>query len=263
MGMEAIRHAKGFLLDIDGTVLEDSRPLPGVVEGLRQLREDGTPIRFLTNATRIAPASLAARLAEAGIEAGAEEVFTATRATVDLLHVRGIRRVALLLPEVTQGAFSDFEEDLHRPEAVVVGDLAEGWSFELLNRALGWLLDGAQLVALQKNRIWRNGGRLLLDGGPFVVALEYAAGVEAVVGGKPSPELFRAAAASMGLPLADLVMVGDDLEGDVGGAQGAGARGVLVRTGKFRPEQLEGSLIRPAAVVDSLGVLLAEWGARK
>ena len=39
---------------------------------------------------------------------------------------------------------------------------------------------------------------------------------------------------ALGLAAEEVVMVGDDVVSDVGGAQKAGVRGVLVRTGKYR-----------------------------
>ena len=74
--------------------------------------------------------------------------------------------------------------------------------------------------------------------GPFVAALEYATGREAAVTGKPSPAFFKLAADSLGIPAPRIMVVGDDVEPEVAGAQAAGMRGVLVRTGKFRPAQL-------------------------
>jgi phospholysine phosphohistidine inorganic pyrophosphate phosphatase len=38
---------------------------------------------------------------------------------------------------------------------------------------------------------------------------------------------------------------------DVGGGQACGLRGILVRTGKFRQDELERSSVRPDAVIDS------------
>lgn len=47
-------------------------------------------------------------------------------------------------------------------------------------------------------------------------------------------------------------MVGDDLWGDVQGAQAAGYRGWLVKTGKFRAEALAESSIVPDRVLGSV-----------
>ena len=64
----------------------------------------------------------------------------------------------------------------------------------------------------------------------------------------------------MGLPLADLVVVGDDIDSDVRGAMAAGARGVLVRTGKFRDSDLAAPDRPPDAVIDSVAELGALLG---
>jgi ribonucleotide monophosphatase NagD (HAD superfamily) len=47
-------------------------------------------------------------------------------------------------------------------------------------------------------------------------------------------------------------LVGDDIEPDGGGAQAAGLRGILVRTGKYRADAVEGSGITPSATVGSI-----------
>jgi ribonucleotide monophosphatase NagD (HAD superfamily) len=50
-------------------------------------------------------------------------------------------------------------------------------------------------------------------------------------------------------------MVGDDLESDVLGAQSLGITGALVRTGKFRPSDLDGRAGRPDHVIEDIGRL--------
>ena len=98
----------------------------------------------------------------------------------------------------------------------------------------------------------------VLDAGPFVAALEYAAGVEAVLLGKPSPEFFGSVLAEMGLGAGEALMVGDDFEADVGGAQAAGIPGILVRTGKYRRGDEGRAGIRPDAILGSIAEL-PDW----
>ena len=141
------------------------------------------------------------------------------------------------------------------PEAVVVGDLGPEWTFQRLNGAFRQLLAGARLVALQRNRYWRTPDGLTIDAGAFVAALEYAAGTEAVVVGKPSREFFRLAADSLPPGSGPAVVVGDDVETDIAGARAAGLGSILVRTGKFRPEALAASPVEPDLIVDSIATL--------
>jgi ribonucleotide monophosphatase NagD (HAD superfamily) len=115
---------------------------------------------------------------------------------------------------------------------------------------------GAALVALSRDRYFRQDGGLALDAGPFVAALEYAASTSAEVAGKPSAAFFSAAVGSLGRPLdRSVAMVGDDLWSDVEGAQRAGIQGWLVRTGKFREDVLRSGSVRPDRVLDSVAVI--------
>ncbi len=249
---------RALLIDLDGTVYDDDRGLPGVADALAQLRDRGIPLRFVTNTTRLPRGALGARLRAMGVAASADEVLTAPRAAADWLESQGLRRVALYLAEPSHEEFARFEVTRERPDAVVVGDLGADWTFERLNEAFRAVRDGARLVAIQKNRYWSTAGTLTLDAGPFVAALEYAAATEATVVGKPSAAFFAAAARSLALPPAAIAMVGDDVESDIGGAQRAGMRGVLVRTGKYRSGDETRTGVRPDAVLGSVADL-PEW----
>ena len=141
--------------------------------------------------------------------------------------------------------------------AVIVGDLGEGWDFATLNRAFRLLMaePHPRLIALGMTRYWRAADGLRLDTAPFVVALQHATGIAPVVLGKPDRPFFAAALGKLG---AEALMIGDDIRGDIGGAQGAGICGLLVRSGKFRPQDLRGE-IQPDGVIDSIANLPAWW----
>ena len=159
--------------------------------------------------------------------------------------------MALLVSERLREDLAELEPRAggEKAQAVILGDLGDGFTPEVLNGAFRMLMDGAELVALQHNRYWRRADGLALDVGAYSTALEYASSQEAVVVGKPAEEFFKAAVADMGVEHA--VMVGDDVEADVGGAMAAGLPGVLVRTGKFRREALK-ARVTPTAIVDSI-----------
>jgi HAD superfamily hydrolase (TIGR01458 family) len=121
-------------------------------------------------------------------------------------------------------------------------------------------MDGAELIALQKNRYWLTPDGLSLDVGPYVAALEYATSAEALVVGKPAPAFFASALDAMGVPAERAAMVGDDVESDVGGALAAGLAGILVRTGKYHEDAVQRSGVEPTAVVDSIADVPALLG---
>jgi ribonucleotide monophosphatase NagD (HAD superfamily) len=106
---------------------------------------------------------------------------------------------------------------------------------------------------MHRGLYWQTDDGLMLDAGAYVRGLEEAAGVEATLVGKPARSFFDSAVAALGVPAEGIVMVGDNVTSDVNGAQLAGLLGVLVRTGSFRPDQLERAEREPDAVIDSIG----------
>ena len=149
-------------------------------------------------------------------------------------------------------------------EAVLIGGCDETvepnqvFSYMNLARAFAELQAGAELYCLHKNKWWQTARGPMLDGGVFVAGLEYAAGVDATVVGKPSAACFAAALAALDAEPELTWMITDDLEQDVVGAQLFGMKTVLLRTGKFRPEALEHSSAVPDAVLSSIANV-PEW----
>lgn len=230
---------QGVVLDLDGTVYAGETVIPGAPAVVNRLRSSGFGVRFATNTTRQSRRALVERLRQFRIDVEAEDLVTAPVAAATWLRERQIRTVALYVENAGRADFDEFRVDERSPGAVVVGDIGSAWTFDLLNRAFRQLLGGAELLAIQRNRYWKTADGFVLDAGPFVAALEYASGKQAVTIGKPSVAFFEAAARSLGLPMSKLVMVGDDVVADVEGAIATGLQGVLVRTGKFRPSDLE------------------------
>lgn len=252
-----------MLLDLDGVVYVGDEAVPGAAETVARLEADGVPFRFLTNTTSRPRSAIVDKLTRLGIGADAEHLLTPAVAAAAWLRREGIERPALFVPDATAEEFAGFEPLAASVDegagAVVLGDLGEGWDFATLNRAFRLLMadPATPLVALGLTRYWRAPDGLRLDVGGYVRALEYATGREAIVLGKPDPAFYGAAVAALGADAAEVVMVGDDIRTDVEGAQRAGIAGVLVRTGKFAPADLDGG-IRPDAVLDSIADL-PEW----
>ena len=246
---------RALLVDLEGTVYQSERLIPGAAEALREAEDRGVPHRFVTNTTSRPRAVIAGQLADMGFPVDPERIFTAPRAARARLLREGVRRCHFLVNPALIEDFAGLVSDEESPEAVVLGDMGEGLSYGRLNRALRHVLSGAELVTLARNRVWRGAEGWMLDVGAIAAALEYASGREASLVGKPSPEFFAEALASIGAVPAEAAVVGDDLESDVGGGQAAGMKGVLVRTGKFRADEAAGSAVRPDAILDSLAAL--------
>ena len=255
---------RGLLIDLDGVLYEGDRPIAGAAETAAWLTDRGIPHLFLTNTTSRPRRRLVEKLDGLGIAADEERILTPAVAARTWLARHQPGPTALFIPPATAEDFATLQVLPATAEAgaasVVVGDLGKAWTFEELNRAFRLLMTDPPpaLVALGMTRYWRAEDGLRLDAGPFVKALEYAAGREPVVLGKPAPAFFETALGLLGPSPGRVIMVGDDIVGDVGGAQRAGLEGLLVRTGKFRAADLEGR-IRPDHLLASIAALPAWW----
>ncbi|QLC72104.1 TIGR01458 family HAD-type hydrolase [Pseudomonas sp. LPB0260] len=223
---------QAVLLDISGVLYQDTQAIPGSVQAVRTLQAKGYPLRLVTNTSRLTAAEIHRQLLAMGYALQPEEIYSAPRAMRHYLQAHGLRPYCLIHRNL-EAEFADLLE-LPAPNAVVIGDAAERFDYAHLERAFHLLLDGAPLLAMGDNRYFRYQGALRLDAGPFVRALEYAAGVQAKVLGKPSPAFFAGALEELGVAAGQALMIGDDVESDVLGAQRAGLQACLVQTGKYR-----------------------------
>lgn len=246
---------RALLVDLEGTVYQDRRLIPGAVEALAAAEARGIPHRFVTNTTSRPRSVVASELADMGFRVDPETIFTAPRAAHAHLRRLGVERCDFLVRPALLEDFPGIAADDRAPQAVVLGDLGDDLTYARLNAAFRHLLAGAEFVALARNRYWRAEDGFRLDLGAFAAALEYASGRPATLVGKPAPEFFAAALETLGVPVSAAAVIGDDLESDVGGGQGAGMKGILVRTGKHRPDEAARSPIRPDATLDSLADL--------
>jgi HAD superfamily hydrolase (TIGR01458 family) len=249
---------RGFLIDLDGTVVEANKLIPGVPEALAWLREKGLPYRFVTNTTSKPRAAVLEKLRQVGLEIAPDELFTAPVIGREYLLSRNLTRCYPLIMASLQVDLEGVDLVEESPQAVLVGDIGDELTYDKLNRSFRFLLDGAAFIALAQNRYFRGEDGLCLDVGSIVAALEYATQRKSILVGKPAAEFFALAGKSLGVPADSVAVIGDDLESDALGGKSAGGFGLLVRTGKFRADQLEQSPEQPDAVIDSLAKL-PEW----
>jgi HAD superfamily hydrolase (TIGR01458 family) len=253
---------RALILDMEGVLHVDWTAIPGAPEAFARFRAAGLEVAVLTNTTGRMRAAIAERLARLGFPVPAERIVTSAWAAAEHLRRQPHRpRVYALAEPAVMGEFEGLNlvPTPAAAETIVLGGPDERWTYAALNDVFRALLDGASLVAMQRNRWWTTAAGPALDAGMFVAGLEYAAGVQATVVGKPSPEIFAAASVRLGIGPADALMVGDDLESDLRPAAGLGMATCLVRTGKgatFTPGEGEVDLHVDdlAALADALGL---------
>jgi HAD superfamily hydrolase (TIGR01458 family) len=239
---------KAVLLDIDGVLCIRDRVIEGAPEALSKLRET-YKIALVTNTTRVPSRMIFERMRSLGFDIERGELFTALRTAKEFL-LKDKANAYLLVSEWAKEEFESLEA--YTTKYVAVADAYTNFTYQNLNTAFRLLLEGADLIAIAPNKYFMDeDGKLSLDAGPFVKALEYASGKTAKVMGKPSPEFFKIVFECLKVNPEEVLMVGDDIEFDILGAQKLGMKTCLVKTGKFRESDLEKG-IKPDIVLETV-----------
>ncbi len=248
---------RAFLIDLDGVLYVGKNPIEGAKECLKLMEERGYDYRFVSNSTRRCRSSVAKRLKDMGYDVQPEFIFTPPLAAIERVKRSGKTRCFLLTMGDVHRDFEDAGVTVAEADVdfVILGDAGPNFTFERLNKALRLILEGAEVLALERDRYWMEPEGLVLSTGPFVAALEYATGRKAELMGKPSPEFFRQALQDIGAKPEDAAMIGDDIMTDVAGAQRLGMKGILVKTGKYREDVTKASGIMPDLVLESIADL--------
>ena len=251
------------LLDLDGTIYHEEHALPGAAELVRRLEREGRAFACLSNSTT-SPARLTQRLARMHMAIGPERIYTAAAATADYVLERYGPRPRVLnlstegIEELLDGRV-EWVDSEHEPCQVVIGGTpANVYATEQRQRAaLVQLRRGADLVGICADRVYPSPRGIEFGSGAFCAMLGYAADVRPVFCGKPQAVFFNKLCQKIGVEPGRCVLIGDNLESDIGGAKGVGMKTILTCTGvacradieRLRPDA------RPDWVVDDLTAL--------
>lgn len=250
------KNIKGLLIDLDGVMYNDTKLIPGAAETIEYLQKKEIPFRFITNTTMKSRKTLQKKLSAFDINVSENSIFSAAYAAAQFIRNQRKTKCYLLIDDDAQQEYFDLDLNSDKPEYVVVGDLGEKITFEKLNTAFQKLFEGGELIALQKNRFWLSDKGYALDAGAFVALLEYAANKKGILIGKPSKAFFETALNDLKCTTGEVLMIGDDIESDIKGAQAIGIKGVLVQTGKFLPKDLEREDVKPWKTITDISKLI-------
>ena len=256
---------KGFLLDVEGTLVVDKRyqAIEGAVAFVDRVREAGVALRLITNNTTDTKPTLIEKLAKAGFDFTIDELHTCIGAAA--VHLRRSRATKCLVlgSDALQEMFADESFTVVNGsdvDAVVVG-LDTQFTYERLGLACNAVLGyGASLIALHHNRLFLDSkGRCAPSVGAIVEAIHYATQVEPIVIGKPSPTYYQQALDNLALPTESVMVVSDDPLSDLAGAKRMGMKTAFVLSGKYRNRSVLDSIPpaqQPDMTVDTIGDVL-------
>ena len=244
---------KAVLFDLDGVLYVGDHLIPGAPQSVQHMLDLNLPVAGLTNTTTQPISAIAEKLAGFSVPISKSDIYTPAALAVQTI---GEHNARLYVRDSLMEDFQGIRIDNDNPDFIVMGDLGDdGYTPDLLREIFNAVMDGANILALHKNRFWQKPDGLHLDIGPFVAAIEYATGKDAIILGKPSQEFFHGVCASLHVKPEETLMIGDDIQSDIGGSQQAGLKTALVQTGKFRADFVKATGIKADLVLPSVADL--------
>ena len=249
-----------FFFDLDG-VLSVGKEHPRYLGGhevIEKIKSTGKKAYVLTNDSTHTRDQIRQNLVKLGFGFESEEILTSSYLTALYLTQRCGKASFFLVGE--EGLRRELEAaghitDEENPQFVVVG-FDRQLTYKKLDLALRFLRNDTALIGSYGGAVYMSDQGPALSAGPIIKALEYGSGKRAIMIGKPAPRMFRLALRRANEKAANAVMVGDQLETDVLGAQRAGVHTVLVLTGVEKRAIVGRSKIKPDLIIETVDGLV-------
>jgi 4-nitrophenyl phosphatase len=236
---------KGFMFDLDGTLVLSDRSLggyevlPGAIEVLSALQRRAIPWVVLTNGSAYRPAELASRLRNVGLPLEDEQMLTPSNVAAYLMRRAGITRALILGSRGVGEVLAESGIEISFPGAASSQDVQAvyvGWHPECnmkdIEAACHAIWAGAKLyVASDVPFFATKHGRTMGYSYAIVGAIRRLTKARVLLTGKPSLHALRFVAKRLNLPIRDLAVVGDDPLVEIIMARRGGATALGVITG--------------------------------
>ena len=253
---------RAVVLDMDGVLWRSTTLMPGVAEFFAFLQHHEIAFAFATNNSTKTVAAYVEKLAGFGIPAEPHQIITSAVATADYVHQRYSLDTPLYIigeTGIRQGlAEYGYVEDPERAEVVVVG-MDNEVTYAKMKVATLLIGKGATFIGTNGDCSFPVPEGVAPGTGSLLAAIEAATNVAPVVIGKPEAAMFEVALQRIGATSDHSLMIGDRLETDILGGQGAGLKTALLLTGVTSPELAASSEIQADGVFESLQTLQAAW----
>ncbi len=250
----------GYLIDMDGVIYRGDKLIPGSDYFIQSLLEKQIPFLFLTNNSQRSRCDVVLKLANLGISVETKHIFTCAISTARFLAQQTPAGSAYVVGDaglLNALHINGYAINETNPDYVVVGE-GRLINFEVLEKALKLIMDGAKLIATNLDPNCPIDGGIRPGCGATISFLETASGRKALNLGKPSPIMMRMARNELDLRTEEVTMIGDTMDTDILGGLQMGYRTVLVYSGSTQPQDLGRYPYAPSLAIPALKDLIAE-----
>lgn len=254
-----MKHYKGYLIDLDGTVYFGKKRIPTAETFVRKLIASEVPLQFVTNNATRTPEEVAAMLNQYyEIPVNPDMIYTSSQALIDYLKVneKG-KRVHVVGEKALKDQLerAGFQLDQTNQADFLVQGLHKSATYESLGQAVQALLNGAKFYVTNTDQLIPTENGLYPSSGAITAFLSFASGLQPLVFGKPHAPIIEGAVKRLCLNKADVLLIGDNYQTDIQAGIQANLDTLLVLTGVTQAQEVKQLDPAPTYVVKDL----SEW----
>lgn len=252
---------KGFICDMDGVLYHGSKLLPGALEFIRWLQENGKKYLFLTNNSGMTPLELHQKLKRMGADVPKEHFYTSALATAEFLRTQAPGSSAFVIGEAgLLNALYDAGISMNdvSPDYVVIGE-GRNYSLESLTKAVNLVLAGAKLIGANSDVSGNIENGIAPACRALIAPVEMATGKKAYFCGKPNPLMMRTGLRLLDCHSEEAVIIGDRMDTDIIAGTESGVDTVLVLSGISTRDTVRIFAYQPTEIIDGVGCIAQRY----
>ena len=256
-----MKHYKGYLIDLDGTMYKGTEEVDGAAQFIDYLNQQGIPHLYVTNNSTKTPEEVTAKLREMHIDAKPEEIVTSALATANFIaNEKANASVYMIGGSGLKAALLDRRLTLRRDKHVdyVVIGLDEQVTYDKLAIATLAVREGATFISTNPDVSIPKESGLLPGNGAITSVVSVSTGQQPQFIGKPEPVIMDIALDILKLDKADVAMVGDLYDTDIMSGVNVGVDTIHVQTGVTSFAEIQEKDVPPTYSVKDLNEVIRQ-----
>jgi|TARA_R110002033_G_scaffold14497_1_gene42276 NagD protein len=226
---------KAYFIDVQGTLIDDINkdPINGAIEFIDTLNEKNIPYVVITNNTKFKSEDFKKFLNDKGFNIkNYIDPFYILNTVTKEKRVAAFGADEFLKTMVDLGYILDYEN----PKELIVS-IKKDYTNEDYASMIEIALRVNSIIGMHDTSIYSKDGRRYPGVGAIMKMIKFATNKDYKVVGKPSIGFFQSAKNIINVDFKDIMIVSDDMIGDLIGAQNLGMSSCLVLSGKIKSEE--------------------------
>jgi HAD superfamily hydrolase (TIGR01450 family) len=245
---------KGFIIDLEGTLVSSGKPLSGSIEFINFLNQNNINYRIITNTVSKTVEKWEAILNEIGFKIEKEKIIYPIVVLNIFIKENDLKKYYFIGPDTIKNLIPK-ATDYEIPEYIIFCDFENiDLNYGLFNKIFWYIKNRAKMIATSYSNYYISKGEYRMDTGIFVKMYETLVNERAILMGKPSSMIYKIALKQLDMKVNEVITIGDDGLTDIIGGNEMGMETILVKTGKYKDG--DEKIYKPNRVINKLEELI-------